>query len=261
MATSLAGIRSGLSTAMAGVAAGSPAADEPCLACEALLGVDGAAGSVVYAGASRGTFGSSGEASRRLDEYQFTSGQGPCLDAVAAREMVLVPDLRSPQEHRWPFFAGAALEDGIHGVFALPITVASVCVGALDLLRESPGPLSRDHLSGAMMAAELASLPLLGILASPDRAGSDTERQLDDRLVAEGEDAWGHLASMDRIEVYQATGILIAQLDVDAAEALIRLRAHAFATGQTASQVAWAIVERRLHLDRDEQDGSGRSLR
>ena len=44
--------------------------------------------------------------------------------------------------------------------------------------------------------------------------------------------------------------MLIAQLDVDAAEALVRLRAHAIATGQTASQVAWAIVERRLVLER-----------
>jgi AmiR/NasT family two-component response regulator len=54
------------------------------------------------------------------------------------------------------------------------------------------------------------------------------------------------------VEVYQATGMLISHLDVDATEALVRLRAHAIATNQTASQVAVAIIERRLVLDRDD---------
>ena len=45
--------------------------------------------------------------------------------------------------------------------------------------------------------------------------------------------------------------MLISALGVDADEALVRLRAHAMATDQSASQVARAIVERRLMLDRD----------
>jgi hypothetical protein len=45
---------------------------------------------------------------------------------------------------------------------------------------------------------------------------------------------------------------------VDATEALVRLRAHAIATGQTATQVAVAIIERRLVLERDEGDDGGR---
>jgi hypothetical protein len=147
-------------------------------------------------------------------------------------------------------FTRAVLGDGIRGVFALPIMVTSVCVGALDLFREGPGPLDGDHLSGALMAAELASLPLLDLLAS--NVDEDAEEVLDAALKSEGEDAWGRLADMDRIEVYQATGMLISQLEVGPAEAMVRLRAHAIATNQTASQVAWAIVERRLVLERDD---------
>jgi hypothetical protein len=49
--------------------------------------------------------------------------------------------------------------------------------------------------------------------------------------------------------------MLIASLGVDADEALARLRAHAFATGTTASEVSWAIIERRLMLDDDRWSG------
>lgn len=252
MATALEAMRVELQTAMAGAARGVPAADELCSTCVGLSGVDGVAVSVVYEGASRGTFGSSSQISRRLDEYQFTFGEGPCLDAVAAREAVLVPDLDSPSEHRWPIFAGAVLEDGIRGVFALPIMITSVCVGALDLFRAAPGPLQGEQLAGALLAAELAAEPLLDLIAF----GTGNQD-----LAADADEGWGALANMDRVEVHQATGILISQLDVDPAEALVRLRAHAIATGQTASEVAWAIIENRLLLDRDDQGRDGRSPR
>ncbi len=46
--------------------------------------------------------------------------------------------------------------------------------------------------------------------------------------------------------------MVMGQLDVGPAEALVRLRAHAFANDLTASEVAWSIVERRLSLERDD---------
>lgn len=103
------------------------------------------------------------------------------------------------------------------------------------------------------MAAQLASLTLLDLIAG-DASGDP--RHMDSDEPSGAEDAWGRLADMDRIDVYQATGMLISQLDVGPAEALVRLRAHAIATNQTASQVALAILERRLVLERD-HDGPG----
>ena len=253
MTVSLEVMRAQLNAAVVGAVPGIPAANELCLASVGLLGMDGAAVSMVFDGTTRGTFGSSSPTSRRLDEYQFTFGEGPCLDAVAARSPVMVSDLDSPDERRWPAFAGAALEEGVRGVFAMPIMVTSVCVGALDLFRDTPGPLEGDQLAGAAMAAHLASLTLLDLIAG-DAPGHPGRPDPDEPSGAE--DAWGRLADMDRIEVYQATGMLISQLDVGPAEALVRLRAHAIATNQTASQVALAILERRLVLERD-HDGSG----
>jgi hypothetical protein len=254
--SSLEAMRSELTAAVSGGAPGVPAATELCLACVGLFGVDGVAVSMVHEGTSRGTFGSSSETSRRLDEYQFTFGEGPCLDAVSRQQAVMAPDLDSSAERRWPAFAGAVLDEGIHAVFALPIMVTSVCIGALDLFRALPGPLDGDQLAGALMAADLASTPLLDLMASA-RGASD----LDDDLLADGEAGWGSLAELDRIEVYQATGMVMAQLQVDATDALLRLRAHAIGTGQTASQVSWAIVERRLVLERDDDGRAGGSER
>ncbi|HEU4998603.1 MAG TPA: ANTAR domain-containing protein [Lapillicoccus sp.] len=252
MTPSLAQMRVELGAAMAGAAPGLSTADQLCAACVALLGVDGAAISMVLDGASQGTYGSSSQASRRLDEYQFTFGQGPCLDATTTGVVVHAPDLDTADEQRWPMFTDAVLGDGIRAVFALPVRITSACVGALDLFRAEPGPLAGDELAGGLLAAELASLPLLTLLNEVSE-GSDTGGG--DDGTATNDDAAAALIEMDRVEVYQATGVLIAQLDVGPAEALVRLRAHAIATGLTASEVAYAILEEGLELERDDENG------
>ncbi len=236
-------MRAGLGAAVAG--GGLSAADRLCLACVELLQVDGAAISVVHDGASRGTFGSSGWLSRRLDEYQFTFGEGPCLDAVASGRPVLVANLGLRDESRWPAFTEAVLAAGVRAVFALPVLVTTAAVGALDLFRNSPGSLAGEGMAGGLLAAELAALPLLDLLAT------DVDWVAEAEGTAGGRGAASELASLERVEVYQATGMIMADLDVDAAEALLRLRAYAFTQSLTASEVAWQIVERRLVLRRD----------
>ena len=253
MTPSLAQMRSGLGAAVASSAAGLATANQLCAACVDLLGVDGAAISMVFEGASQGTYGSSSAASRRLDEYQFTFGQGPCLDAAADGAVVQSPDLDDADEHRWPLFADAVLDDGIRAVFAIPIRITSSCVGALDLFRARPGPLGDDELAGGLLAAELAALPLLTLLV---RGAQDEELDAHgDGLAVPDAEATEVLFEMDRLEVYQASGMLIAQLDVGPTEALMRLRAHAISTGRTATEVARAVLDEGLELERDDDYG------
>lgn len=206
-----------------------------------LFDIDAAAISLVFDGASSGTLGSSGEPARTYDELQFTLGEGPCLDSVAHHAPVLVPDLADPDNTRWPIYGPALLSHQIRGVFAMPVLVAGEHVGALDLFRFQPGRLAGDHLSGAIAAAELAGIPLLDVMNNDLQAAvNDPESN-----------AWAELHMLSRAEVSQATGMLVAQLDVDPAEALVRLRAHAYATGRTATEVARDIVDRRLRLEAD----------
>lgn len=241
-------LRAELGAALAGSEPGLARADRLCHACVELLGVDGAAISVTSGDSTLGTFGSSSELSRRLDEFQFTFGEGPCLEAAAQSQPVLISDFRAPDDSsRWPAYAGAVLDLGVRAVYALPVTVGAAPVGALDLFRSDPGPLSEGALAGGLLAARLATLPLLDLMHADI-----------DWTAAAGGDSWAELASLERVEVDQATGMVMAALGVGAAEALARLRAYAFATSMTASEVAWQIVQRRLMLERDDPLPEGR---
>lgn len=206
-----------------------------------LFDVDAAAISLVFDGANRGTLGSSGEPARMYDELQFLLGEGPCLDSVTGRRPVVVIDLADPGEARWPIYGPAMLDLEVRGVYAMPVVVAGEYVGALDLFRAEPGRLAEEQLSGAVVAAELAGIPLLDLLdADLHAAVGDPDSN-----------AWAELHALSRSEVSQATGMLVAQLDVEPAEALVRLRAHAYSTGRSATEVARDILDRRLRLEAD----------
>ncbi len=244
-------LRDMLGAAVSGASTPLEAADRLCVACVDLLDVDGASISLIEAGTTQGTFGSSGTLSRLLDDLQFTYGQGPCLDAVAQRRPVVADDLDAPQEGRWPALTQALLQNGIRAVYALPVAVASIPIGALDLFRRRSGRLEGAAMTGGLWAAGLAALPLLDLMTA----------DVDWDHAASGGDGWEQLASLERVEVYQATGMIVGALGVTPADAVVRLRAHAVSQGLTASEVAYQILDRRLVVSADDwyrADGNGR---
>jgi hypothetical protein len=220
---------------------GVEAADRLCEACVLLFDVDAAAISLVFDGANSGTLGSSGASARMYDELQFTLGEGPCLDSVSHRAPILVADLANPNNSRWPIYGPALLAHEIRGVFAMPVLVAGEHVGALDLFRVQPGLLKGEHFAGAIVAAELAGIPMLDLLNADLQAAANDPNS----------NAWTEIHALSRAEVSQATGMLVAQLGVEPAEALVRLRAHAYATGRSSTDVARDILDRRLRLEAD----------
>jgi hypothetical protein len=211
---------------------GVDAADRLCEACVDLFDIDAAAISLIFDGSNAGTLGSSSPSARRYDELQFTLGEGPCLEAVSRRVPVLVIDLADPSDTRWPAYGPAMLANDIRFVIAMPV---------LDLFRALPGRLNGDEFVGAVAAAEIAGIPLLDLMDGDMQAAAGEP----------GSDAWVELNSLSRAEVSQATGMLVAQLGVEPTEALVRLRAHAYATGRSATDVARDILDRRLRLEAD----------
>ena len=220
---------------------GIDAADRLCEACVVLLDIDAAAISLVFDGANSGTLGSSGASARIYDELQFTLGEGPCLASVLQRIPILIVDLADPAEARWPAYRPAMLAHQIRGVYAIPVVVAGEFVGALDLFRARPGPLLAADLAGAVAAAELAAIPLLDLL----------DGDLQAAVTEPNSNAWAELNRLTRAEVSQAIGMLVAQLEVEPALALILLRAHAYATGRSVTDIARDILDRRLKLEAD----------
>ena len=206
-----------------------------------LFDVDAAAISLVFDGSNSATLGSSSDSARVYDELQFILGEGPCLDSVARRGPVLVADLSDPGDIRWPAYGAAMLAHEIRGVFAMPVVVAGEHVGALDLFRVQAGRLTGEQFTGAITAAELASVPLLDLMDADLQAAADDPSS----------NAWAELSILSRAEVGQATGMLVAQLGVEPTEALVRLRAHAYATNRTATDVARDILDKRLRLEAD----------
>ncbi|MFE6282717.1 GAF and ANTAR domain-containing protein [Streptomyces sp. NPDC057877] len=168
-----------------------------------------------------------------LMEIQATLGDGPCLYAARTGAPVLAPDLTSgPDAHRWPVYAQQATEAGVRAVYALPLGTGSRCLGTLDLYRDVPGELGVRELHTAQVVAKVMTVALTELPLREENGGP-----------------WlGELAA-DHDEVYQATGMIMAQLGVGADEALARLRAHAFARGSTVATAAHDVVTNRRRFD------------
>jgi hypothetical protein len=231
-------LRAALAAVLTSGERGAAAADRLCAACLPLLGIDAAAISLIDDGQSRGTFGASDAAARALDALQFSCGEGPCLEATRTRAPVLVPDLQSPDEQRWPAFRDAAHRAGVRAVFAVPVRVGRIGLGALDLFRSAPGELSFTQLSDAALIAEAGAQILLDVVDDGTDGGAR----------ATPLEQWVQVASLSRIEVYQATGMIMAQLDASPVDALVRLRAYAFAHDLSAREVAQLIISRRVRM-------------
>ncbi|GAB3883246.1 GAF domain-containing protein [Terrabacter terrigena] len=186
---------------------------------------------------SAGVAAAAGPGSRRLEELQFTLGEGPCLDAHTARRPMLEPDLAGAGSSRWPVYGPQAAELGVGAVFAFPLQVGAARVGVLDIYRKRPGPLSREALAAGYTFAEVALRLLLQ--GQADAAGGQVPAGVDDALTY-------------RMEVYQAQGMVMVDLQVDATDAMARLRGRAFATGRSITEIARGVIDGTLHLPRDE---------
>jgi GAF domain-containing protein len=219
-------------------AASGPVAKAPaqiCEICVQMLGVNGASISMVDEAGTRAMVCATDKISSQIEELQFTLGVGPCADAMAFSSPVLIDDLSNPDDYateRWPTFLTAVQALGVCAIFALPLRIGAINVGALDLYRLEPGPLDSAHLTAALMAADAAALALV-----QHHAGGPAH--LDEDLGR---------SSMAEVQVHQATGMVQAQLGVSTDEAFVRLRAKAFALGRTIYAVAIDVVERRLRF-------------
>jgi hypothetical protein len=196
----------------------------------ALMTDDGPSGVVLAATDGR---------ARQLEELQFALGEGPCVAASRSGSPVLRPDLVAAGSGQWPRFGAAVLDAGVRAIFAFPLRVGAIRVGVLDLYRDSPGPLSTLELADALAFADAATVVVLHLLDHDEHGAAHPALT-------------GPIDS--QAEVHQATGMITIQLGIDLAEALLRLRAHAYTTGQTVSAVAADVVNRRLSFD-DSQPG------
>lgn len=207
-----------------------------CVAAE--LGVSGAGVSIASPWGSRAIVCATDARAQQVEELQFTLGVGPCIDAVTSGAAVLVPDIQDPSEldrEHWPGFLEALEQAGVRALFAVPLRIGAIRVGALDMHRTSPGWMSAAELRHAFVAADFITCALLDA-SVPEAASAELP--------------WPGLTS--GMHVHQATGMVQEQLGVDITTALLTLRARAFTEARGVTHVAKEVVERRLRFDEEE---------
>jgi hypothetical protein len=174
---------------------------------------------------------------RRLQDLQFTLGEGPCVTALRFGVPVFVPELASRRsQHSWPLFAPDAVREGALAMAAIPMVAGAVRVGLFATYRAMPGPLSATELTDVLLFADIAMQLLLDAWAG---APGDTGR-----LLKDGQ-------PLGRLHVHQATGMISVQLGVGIDAALLRLRAYAFVHHRPVTEVARDVVAHRLRFGPD----------
>jgi hypothetical protein len=182
---------------------------------------------------ARGICASSDAATDRLEELQLTLGEGPCIDAYWLRRPVLIPDLADIATTRWPVYAPAVRAAGVRAVFTFPLQVGAVRLGMMDVFRTEVGMLSAEELALALTFAQVAVSIMLH--------GQDDHADTADDGFA------GALGA--RSQLFQAQGMAMVQLGVSMAEAMVRMRAHAYAQDRHLHDVAADIIARRFTFD------------
>lgn len=208
-----------------------------CTACIEVLSVTGA-GITIMGGEQAGPICVSDVKVAALEDLQYAMGQGPCRDAFRTGTSVLAPRLGADASTRWPSFVSLARDSGIGAVFAFPLIGGGAKVGVLTLYQEGEGALTTAQHDDSIALSEVLTETVLSL---QDESPPGT-------LAAGLDDAVQY-----RAEIYQASGMIAIQLSIPAAEALLRLRAYAFASDQSVAEVAADVVARRLRLANDRQ--------
>ena len=169
-----------------------------------------------------------------VEDAQYASGEGPCMDAFRSQAPVSEPDLGDGGVERWPVFGAQAVRLGMRAAFGFPMLAHSVCIGAVNLYADEVGPLSTERFADALAVAHVAARTVLG-WQSAAPLGS-VAWQLE-QLPAHG------------AVIHQATGMVSVQAGLSIPDAQALLRAFAFAEDRAVKHVAHDVVARVVRFD------------
>jgi hypothetical protein len=210
-----------------------------CAACAVALPVQRAGIATHAPGVGLEVLAASDEIAERVEWAQVMVGEGPGLDAILGDGPVSVPNLALAE--RWPVFLSEIADSGVGAMYALPLQMGAIKVGVLDLYCDVPTRLGAHDFADAVAVSDLVT----AILLTVGRDGRMTDSL----------GPWWDQPLGTR-EVHQATGMIVAQLGVDARSAYARLQAFAFGSGRLLRQVAHDVVVGLLRFDPDDDVGA-----
>ena len=213
-----------------------------CAACVLSLPIQRAGIVINVAGVGLEVLSASDPVAERVEWTQITLGEGPVVDAIARGVPVSLVDLSGST--RWPVFLAEVSDFSLGAIYALPLSIGAIKVGALELYSPVGATLSGPDFADALAIGEMLTAVLLSIGPGGTVPGSLGP--------------WWNQPLSTR-EVHQATGMVMAQLGVDARSAYVRLQAFAFGNQRLLNDVAGDVVSRRLRFRPEPDDHTGKA--
>lgn len=170
-----------------------------------LEGWEAAAGSLAHGG-EFATFGVSDKRIHAIDQAQYSSGKGPCVDAVRTGEMQYFDGQDVPP--KWRHFAENAADRGVYSVFSLPLKLEGEVIGGLNLYSPERDALRSGQQEDAMFFAAYTAVAVANWndLASAKSQAEQLKQGLESRTM-----------------IGQATGLLMAHEGLTSSEAFQKL--------------------------------------
>jgi transcriptional regulator with GAF, ATPase, and Fis domain len=165
----------------------------------------------------------SDDVARQLDDVQYDTNAGPCLDALTQHH----PVSGVFDGSRWPAFEAAAIEAGMKSVLSLPLVAGDKSLGALNLYSRSSDSFDETEQTTASLLAQQGAAVLANAVAFTDAA------MLNEQLMT---------ALETRDLIGQAKGILMIRESCDADAAFDVLRRASQRLNQKLRDVAAAVV-------------------
>ncbi len=174
------------------------------------------------------TVAASDSIAQRVDDFERSTGDGPCVDAIEEETPQIEPDLTKPCE--WPKFARLLVaETPVRGAMGFRLLVNRRKTGALNLFSDTPNAFDSESAGQAVVLAAFASVAI--------------------NAVAQGEDA----ATMRRglvsnREIGKAIGMLMMLHGFSEDDAFTMLRRHSQHLNIKLADVARQIIKHRGQL-------------
>ena len=162
-----------------------------------------------------------------IDQAQYESGRGPCLDAFRTGDTLRIES--TTDDERWPEFSATCAAHGILSTLSLPLSVDGTTYGALNLYSRRSAAFDDEQTSTAALFAAHAAVVLAN--ATLYWAARVRSEQLEAALTT-------------RAEIEQAKGIIMSTMRCSADEAFEVMVKQSQRENRKLREVAAEIVRR-----------------
>jgi GAF domain-containing protein len=155
----------------------------------------------------------------KIDQVQYATRQGPCVDAIYKQQTFRLGDMFT--EHRWPDFIEQTVGMGIRGMLSFQLYVVRDNLGALNLYSDTPDAFTDESEYVGLLFASHAAVAMIGA----------QQRQNKDQAL------------LTRDLIGQAKGILMERHRLTADQAFLLMVEASQRTNTKLTEIAQRLTE------------------